>query len=739
MAPQLQPGSCALLLQGMNTKVDVVVQVIGKERVAIRRIPLEAEEWRLHISDGQYSLLVMLDSNMNHVLADLVENGFLSVKEVVRREMSGRRITLLTRVYIVPTVGEQEKIGVPVPLNILVTAVMAQGPGIATPVAALPSSAARGWPAPNLSRPSIAPAPNAGRGSIPPTPHAGRGSIPPTPHAGRGSIPPTPHARRGSIPPSASRGADAARGEARSPSSAQRQRDATRTEEGAGEVAASLSKLSVAPKRPLMGLSKKSTSKVPGASTSKPSAFQTVNSLLTKTFGRRTEYPTGIAEDNLRHVMLDVLSPGMEPDWFVKVRVVEHSGRNRWESAESSGIKLQLSVVDKDENKMRVVTFDPSIIDLFVREVRVGQLMYFWCVKIIATNPTFQHVGFCMNEMILKPGAGYELLESDDRDIPGVVWTFTNVKNIQALGPDSRVDLIAVILHVGKYESIRDEDGSERNRREVQLVDKTNYVIRLVIWEERARAFSGKDNDVIALKNVVTTKYGGASLNVFVETSYLLNPKGVPGFDVLKKCAGSVMDPNVLPRSFALSIDVVRKGDFGKGARVDTVNVIATIRHANKDCIYQACTHAGCNRKLNERYVCPMPAHNPQNPKHKRFCYLFNLRIGSETWKEQVKILAFDGAADMLLGMTANKAARAGWRRQCDTAVDELIGTTWWFTVQCRTKVLYGNNNPQWSVTVIGAARLDVDGTVIVADPYERTSDDELQRVDSPEEDEDED
>ncbi|KZT57800.1 hypothetical protein CALCODRAFT_482806 [Calocera cornea HHB12733] len=436
--------------------------------------------------------------------------------------------------------------------------------------------------------------------------------------------------------------------------------------------------------------------------------------------------------------MLDAL-PVIGKTWFVKVRVIEFSGKQDYTNKEGQRRnKLIMGLIDKDENKMRLITFDEQIIEHFVRNVRLSTIMYFWNCRVIRTEDNYVPVGFCNYEISFRQGNGYEILERDDPEIPGVEWEFKSMENLPTIGPDSRVDVVGVIHVVGALESIQDQRGTLRRRKEIQIVDRTKKVGRLAIWAGRAENFSGKVGDVIALKNVVTTTYGGASLNVFVETSFLINPSAreVPGGPGLKTwyqsltaynfehvssgySAGSHFDPNVSPRSFAIPMAVVRGENYGKGTRVDTVNVIEKISWASKDCLYLGCKTDGCNRKLRDDLQCPREEHNPQPVGRQRYCFMLNLKIGTAF----DKVTAFDGAADMLLGMSANKAARNGRRAECDRAVESLIDQEWWFTLQCRMKTFY--NRPTWTVTVIGAARLDEDGSVIERDAYEATSDDD--------------
>jgi hypothetical protein len=126
--------------------------------------------------------------------------------------------------------------------------------------------------------------------------------------------------------------------------------------------------------------------------------------------------------------------------------------------------------------------------------------------------------------------------------------SYTKFDNLRSAAPGSRVNIVAVILAVGeltafdkgcRVKNTQDktmeehletaEDGDQR-RLELQLVNQTNYVFCVAMWNEKAdkfaETFQGGRGDGIKLKGVVIVTHGGVSLNIYHSTIIILNPKG---------------------------------------------------------------------------------------------------------------------------------------------------------------------------------------------------------------------
>ena len=62
------------------------------------------------------------------------------------------------------------------------------------------------------------------------------------------------------------------------------------------------------------------------------------------------------------------------------------------------------------------------------------------------------------------------------------------------------------------------------NKREIQLVDRSNCVVNLTLWETEAEDFDGSSCPVVAVKGARVSDFGGCSLSTTMSGVMILNP-----------------------------------------------------------------------------------------------------------------------------------------------------------------------------------------------------------------------
>jgi len=85
--------------------------------------------------------------------------------------------------------------------------------------------------------------------------------------------------------------------------------------------------------------------------------------------------------------------------------------------------------------------------------------------------------------------------------------------------------VIALVLGVGELGYINLRNGTTRPRRNVTIGDQSGACIELALWGNDAVKWAGKENDIIAMKNVLVNDYNGKSLTLVSSTGLHMNPK----------------------------------------------------------------------------------------------------------------------------------------------------------------------------------------------------------------------
>ncbi|EJU00645.1 hypothetical protein DACRYDRAFT_23052, partial [Dacryopinax primogenitus] len=219
---------------------------------------------------------------------------------------------------------------------------------------------------------------------------------------------------------------------------------------------------------------------------------------------------------------------------FITAAALEHKNETR------EGFVLTLKIVDKDGNKMLVGSFDPVAIERVMAEAVVGK------VRVCPVKEEFFQPDILPLQMMLKYNSTFSFPNSDF-EIPAMPMQLTGIHLLRGLEFKSRVNVLGVVLHVGQVASFskkkrvageeaegdEGDDTAERRRLEVQLVDRSLFVVRLTLWDQKADDFKAKRGDVLLLKKVVVVNHGGVSLNAYKFTKLDFEPN-ISGVTELK-------------------------------------------------------------------------------------------------------------------------------------------------------------------------------------------------------------
>ena len=77
------------------------------------------------------------------------------------------------------------------------------------------------------------------------------------------------------------------------------------------------------------------------------------------------------------------------------------------------------------------------------------------------------------------------------------------------------VDVIAVVKEVGEVSEITTKaTGKQLKKRELTLVDRSEYTVRMTLWGNQAEHYSAEEHAIIAFRGVRVGGFGGQYLLV---------------------------------------------------------------------------------------------------------------------------------------------------------------------------------------------------------------------------------
>lgn len=175
------------------------------------------------------------------------------------------------------------------------------------------------------------------------------------------------------------------------------------------------------------------------------------------------------------------------------------------------------------------------------------------------------------------------------------------------------IDVIGVIKDVGEVSTITSKTTQKSySKREMTLVDKTNYLVRLTVWGNAAEKWEASSDEIIAFKGVKVSDFGGRTLSTVHSSTITVNPDideahtlrgwydGQGRGETFQSHQGlSGMGASGRGKDPYKNLAQIRDENLGMSENPDYFVTKATIVYIKQDNIsYPACLSEGCNKKV---------------------------------------------------------------------------------------------------------------------------------------------
>lgn len=192
-------------------------------------------------------------------------------------------------------------------------------------------------------------------------------------------------------------------------------------------------------------------------------------------------------------------------------------------------------------------------------------------------------------------------------------FSFVPFADLEAVQKDAMIDVIGVIKEIGEISTITSKTTQKPySKRDLTLVDKTNFLVRLTIWGAVAQNWETSTDEVIAFKGVKVSDFGGRTLSMVHSSTMTINPDiseahALRGwYDVQGRtesfqshqglssmgAAGGRKDPYK-------TLAQIKDENLGMGEVPDYFAAKATIVYIKQENIsYPACISDSCNKKV---------------------------------------------------------------------------------------------------------------------------------------------
>lgn len=334
-----------------------------------------------------------------------------------------------------------------------------------------------------------------------------------------------------------------------------------------------------------------------------------------------------------------------------------------WSNQKGEGKLFNVNFLD-ETNEIRATAFNDQADALF-DVLQEGKVFYVSKARI---NPARSQFSNLKHPYELALDRDTEITECEDAgDVPKLQYNFVPLSKVQEMEVNSVIDVIAVIKEINPAFQITSKStGRPYDRRDIVLVDETQFAVTLGLWNKLAIDFTLPENSVVAVKGARIQEFGGRSLSLTQSGTLSPNPdipeafklKGwydtqgsTQGFKSVKQESLNAKNNLTADRKTILQ---AQEEHLGEGEKLAYFNLKATINFVKSDNFcYPACKNEGCNRKVLEQpdgtWRCEKCDVNQEEPRYR---YILTCSVVDHTG--QIWVTLFDEAAQKVLNYSAN-------------------------------------------------------------------------------------
>eukprot|EP00347_Sterkiella_histriomuscorum_P012018 403370207 len=209
-------------------------------------------------------------------------------------------------------------------------------------------------------------------------------------------------------------------------------------------------------------------------------------------------------------------------DWKIKARVIQKGQKKEWRNAKGEGVLLNADLIDHEGTQIQA-TFFGEAAHKYDQMLHENHVYLFSNGQVKIANKKFTSI---KNDHCLTFDQNAEISEvQDDNQIKSQGFSFVTLRNIEKVMAGQAIDVIGVITEISNTSSIPLKSGQNKDRRNITIADESEAKISLSLWGNLCTQYSYEEGQVMAVKNVRVSDYGGKSLNCGDDHSLIyLNP-----------------------------------------------------------------------------------------------------------------------------------------------------------------------------------------------------------------------
>ncbi|KAI1344757.1 replication factor-A protein [Xylariaceae sp. FL0016] len=403
--------------------------------------------------------------------------------------------------------------------------------------------------------------------------------------------------------------------------------------------------------------------------------------------------------------------------WTIKARISQKSDIKTWHKASGEGKLFSVNLLD-ESGEIKATGFNEQC-DQFYDLLQEGQVYYIsnpcrvtLAKKQFSNLPNDYELAFERDTVIEKA--------EDQSSVPQVRFNFVNIGELQSVEKDTTVDVIGVLKNVDEVNQITAKSsGRPYEKRELTLVDDSQYSVRLTIWGKTATSFAAQPESVVAFKGVKVSDFGGRSLSLLSSGTMTIDPDIEEAHRLKGWFDSQGRTDNFSTHQMASmgaatgrtdqtkSCQAVKDENLGMGENPDYFTLKATIVYIKQESFaYPACSSENCNKKVIDQgdgtWRCEKCEVSHARPQWR---YIMSINVSDHTG--QMWLSCFDDVGRIIMGMSADELTEIKENEEERFAPIFENATCSKLSFRCRAKMDTYGENQRVRYQVMSAAPLD--------------------------------
>ncbi|KAG8887602.1 Replication factor A protein 1 [Tulasnella sp. 332] len=360
---------------------------------------------------------------------------------------------------------------------------------------------------------------------------------------------------------------------------------------------------------------------------------------------------------------IESLSP-YQNKWTIKARCTNKSDIRPFSTQRGDGKLFNVTLMD-ETGEIRATAFN-AVVDELYDKIEEGKVYFISKARVNIAKKKFA-TSTTDFEISLEKNTEIEEC-SDQSNVPIVKFNFHDLSKLEDLEKDAICDVVGIVNQPGDLTELTSKAGKQLVKRDITLVDKSQYSVRLTLWGKQAEQFVAENQPVIAFKGVKVGDFGGRTLSMISSSTHFVNPD-IPEAHLLRGWydnQGHAADfhshssggatgggGGVFRRNELVTCRHVKDSNMGQSDSGDYFACRGTVVNVKADSVmYAACPGDKCSKKVHESpsgdWRCEKCDRSYPEPEYR---YLLTMSVAD--WTDQLWLQVFNEIGVTLFGMTA--------------------------------------------------------------------------------------